>query len=140
MKFNSGDVPGIKTSTGTTVKMLIHPKSTGIPATVPLSILMVILPPDTQIKEHILETCDEYEFFVSGKGILHRAGKEAGLVEANTVVYNPKGISHKVKDTGSETMSLIRVHIPPQPYYGQTRKIINKARDFFDTRPKGEPF
>jgi quercetin dioxygenase-like cupin family protein len=131
LKFGADDVPGVKTPTGTTVKMLIHPESTGKPVTIPLSILLVILPPGTETDEHVHEDSDEYEYFATGKGMLYRNGKEVGIVGPNTIVYNPKGALHKVKNVGSEEIYLLRVHIPPLPHAGLIGKAIDLAKDFF---------
>jgi len=128
------DVPGVATPSQTTVKLPIHPEVTGIPKTMPISFLWVIIPPGCSTDLHAHEFSDEYEYIVSGTGLLE-AGQEKDIaLEPEMLVYNPLGIVHRVKNTGKDTVKLLRVHVPPlKPVEpgDPIEKAINKAKVWF---------
>ena len=127
------DVPGATTPSKTTVKLPIHPEVTGIPKTAPISILWVIIPPGLSTGLHDHELSDEYEYIVSGTGLLE-VGQEKDIpVEPEMLVFNPQGVMHEVKNTGKDTMKLLRVHVPPlkPPAGGHLEKALNDTKAWF---------
>lgn len=104
------DVPGVTSPFQTVVRMLLHPEITGTPQSA--SVLMVTLPPGTSTSLHNHVDSDEWEYVVSGSGVLEAGDKKDIPVEAFSMVLNPKGIMHEVKNTSAETMYLLRLHIP----------------------------
>ena len=107
------DVPGVATPSQTTVKLPIHPEVTGIPKTTPISILWVIVPPGCSTGRHAHELSDEYEYIASGTGLLSVGQEEDIAIEPEMFIYNPQGVTHEARNTGKETMKLLRVHVPP---------------------------
>ena len=108
-----GDVPGVTTPDGTTIKLPIHPLVTGIPKTAPISILWVIIPPGCSTARHCHEISDEYEYIVSGTGLLDVGPEKDIALEPEMFVFNPMGVMHQVKNTGKDVVILLRVHVPP---------------------------
>ena len=104
------DVPGALTQFQTVVRMLIHPEITDTPENV--SVLMVMLPVGTATGLHKHKESDEYEYIVSGTGVLEAGDRKDIPVEPFMMVYNPLGIMHEIRNTGDETMYLLRIHVP----------------------------
>lgn len=104
------EVPGFLTQFQTVVRMMMHPDLTGTPENV--SVLMVMLPVGTATGLHNHKTSDEYEYIVSGTGVLEAGDRKDIPVEPFMMVYNPLGIMHEIRNTGNETMYLLRIHVP----------------------------
>ena len=135
MVVNMDDVPGAVTPGGTTLKVPVHPEVTGTPKTAPLSLLLVILPPGTSTTLHIHKTSDEYEYILCGTGVLQTGDKKDIPVGKDMVVINLIGVLHEVKNTGKDTMMLLRVHTPPlEPWQpgDAIEKAISEAKKAFD--------
>ena len=130
-----GDVPGVATPDGTTIKLPVHPLVTGIPKTAPISILWVIIPPGGATSRHCREISDEYEYIVTGTGFLDVDQEKDIAVEPEMLVFNPMGIMHQVRNTGKDTIILLRVHVPPLESKpgGHLAEAINQARIWFTT-------
>ena len=129
------DVPGITTPSQTTVRLPVHPMVTGTPKTAPLSILWVVIPPGCSTSLHTHEFSDEYEYIVCGTGFLDVDQEKDIPVEAEMLVFNPMGILHQVRNTGKDTIKLLRVHVPPlKPRPGTHQgEAIEQAKLWFKT-------
>jgi len=112
-QFKIEDVPGVPTPDGTTIKLPVHPQVTGMPKTAPISILWVIIPPGEATARHKHDISDEYEYIVTGTGVLDVAQETDIVVEPEMMVFNPMGVMHQVRNTGKDTIILLRVHVPP---------------------------
>jgi len=102
--------PGVVTQFQTVVRMLMHPEITGTPQNV--SVLAVTLPSGTATGLHQHKDSDEYEYIVSGTGVLEAGDRKDIPVEPFMMVHNPSGIMHEIRNTGTETMYLLRIHVP----------------------------
>lgn len=126
-----GDAPGVPTPTETTIKLPIHPMVSGTPECPPISILWVIIPPGHATSLHNHEVSDEYEYIVSGTGFLD-VGEEKDIpVEPEMLVFNPMGMMHQVRNTGPDTMKLLRVHVPPLVPTPLQTDLIERTRGWF---------
>jgi mannose-6-phosphate isomerase-like protein (cupin superfamily) len=106
------EVPGVKTSFGSEVKMLMHPAIQDLNRDV--SVLWVTLPPEASTGRHNHPDQAEYEYIVSGYGTLE-TGQDIIPVEPQMLVFNSPGLYHNVRNTGKTTMHLLRVHAPSLP-------------------------
>lgn len=135
LQIKMDDVPGVPTPTGTTLKVPIHPEVTGTPQTAPISFLIVIMPPGSSTSLHAHDDSDEYEYVLSGTGELEVGDKKGIPVEADMAVVNLRSVMHEIKNTGKDTMRLLRIHVPPlkpgQPG-DAIDKTINEAKKAFD--------
>ncbi|MBW1837265.1 MAG: cupin domain-containing protein [Deltaproteobacteria bacterium] len=104
------DIDGVRTDFGSEVKMLMHPQFTEMDHDV--SVLWVTLPPGSSTGRHNHPDQDEFEYIVSGQGVLYAGEAEGISVEPFMMVLNPSGLFHNVVNTGSETMYLLRIHVP----------------------------
>jgi mannose-6-phosphate isomerase-like protein (cupin superfamily) len=116
---------GIKTRFGSEVKMLIHPAFTRMEQNA--SALWVTLPPGASTGRHNHPNEVEFEYIVSGKGILKTGDDETVVVEPFMLVLNPPGLDHNVVNTGSEIMHLLRVHVPSLPGEGTHENLIDQC-------------
>ena len=130
-QFKIQDVPGVITPTQTTVKLPIHPMITGTPKTAPISILWVVIPPGCSTSRHNHEFSDEYEYIASGTGFLDVDQEKDIAVEPEMLVFNPKGIMHQVRNTGKDTIKLLRVHVPPLKPRPDQVELINQTKLWF---------
>jgi mannose-6-phosphate isomerase-like protein (cupin superfamily) len=106
------EVEGVKTQFGSEVKMLMHPALRDLNRDV--SVLWVTLPPGASTGLHSHPDQAEFEYIVSGKGVLE-AGEDKIQVEPNMLVFNPPGLDHNVSNTRKATMCLLRFHVPSLP-------------------------
>jgi len=104
------EVPGVLTQFQTVVRMLMHPEITATRQNV--SVLTVTLPPGTATGLHQHKKSDEYEYVVSGTGLLEAGDRKEIPVQPFMIVHNPLGIMHETRNTGTETMYLLRIHVP----------------------------
>ena len=89
--------------------MLMHPDFMHMGRDI--SVLWVTLPPGASTGFHQHADQAEYEYIVSGTGVLN-AGDEVIPVAPFMLVLNPPGLVHNIENTGGETMYLLRFHVP----------------------------
>jgi mannose-6-phosphate isomerase-like protein (cupin superfamily) len=128
------DVPEVATPSQISLKIPVHPDVTGAPLEASLSFFVITFPPGSTAPSHSHKS-DEYEYVLSGTGLLD-AGDEKGIpLEPDMVAYNPKGITHKITNTGKVPLKILKVHVPPITPFGQddifTAKAINEAKKAF---------
>jgi mannose-6-phosphate isomerase-like protein (cupin superfamily) len=119
------EVEGIKTPFGSEVKMLMHPAFMDLNKDA--SVLWVTLPPGSSTGRHHHADQAEFEYIVSGRGILE-SGQEKIPVEPMLLVFNPPGLDHNVINTGKENLYLLRFHAPSLPKEDLIAKCIEAAR------------
>jgi len=119
------DNEGIKTRFGSEVKMLLHPSFIKMEQNA--SALWVTLPPGASTGRHNHPNEAEFEYIVSGKGLLHTGDDESVVVESFMLVLNPPGLDHNVVNTGSEMMHLLRIHVPSLPGEGTHGNLIDQC-------------
>ena len=105
-------VQGVQTPFGSEVKMLMHPELMDLKRDV--SVIWVTLPPGATTGLHCHPEQVELEYIASGSGILE-AGEDRIEVEPQMLVFNPPGLYHNVRNTGKDTLHLLRVHVPSLP-------------------------
>ena len=118
------EVEGIKTAFGSEVKMLLHPSLIDVQRDA--SVLWVTLPPGSSTGRHDHPAQGEYEYIVSGTGVLE-AGQDTIQVEPMMLVFNPPGLEHNVSNTGKEIMYLLRFHVPSLPPGDPKENLIGKC-------------
>jgi len=119
------EVEGVKSQFGSEVKMLMHPAFMDLGRDA--SVLWVTLPPGASTGRHQHPDQAEFEYVVSGKGVLE-AGQEKIQVKGKMLVFNPSGLEHNVKNTGKATMYLLRFHVPSLPKEDLIAKCIEAAK------------
>jgi mannose-6-phosphate isomerase-like protein (cupin superfamily) len=119
------EVEGVKSQFGSEVKMLMHPALMDLSRDA--SVLWVTLPPGASTGRHQHPDQAEFEYIVSGKGVLE-AGQERIQVKGKMLVFNPSGLEHNVKNTGKATMYLLRFHVPSLPKEDLIAKCIEAAK------------
>jgi len=119
------EVEGIKTQFGSEVKMLMHPALMDLGRDA--SVLWVTLPPGASTGRHQHPDQAEFEYIVSGNGVLE-TGEEKIQVKAKMMVFNPSGLEHNVRNTGKTTMYLLRFHVPSLPKEDLIAKCIEAAK------------
>ena len=117
-------VKGIRTQFGSEVKMLMHPALRDLDRDV--SVLWVTLPPGASTGLHRHPEQAEFEYIVSGKGVLE-TGQDKIPVEPKILVFNPPGLDHNVSNTGKEIMYLLRFHVPSLPVGDPKEDLIGKC-------------
>jgi mannose-6-phosphate isomerase-like protein (cupin superfamily) len=128
------DVPGVSLPNQTHLQMAVHPEVTGATLEASVSLFVITYPPGVSSPQHT-HVSDEYEYVLSGTGILD-SGNEKGIpLEPDTVAHNPKGILHQVTNTGKEPLRVLKIHVPPARPYGPedvyTEKAIDAAKKAF---------
>ena len=118
------EVEGVKTQFGSEVKILMHPALRDLHRDV--SVLWVTLPPGTSTGLHSHPDQAEFEYIVSGKGVLE-AGQDKIQVEQNMLVFNPPGLYHNVRNTRKKTMCLLRFHVPSLPIGDVNEDLIGRC-------------
>jgi mannose-6-phosphate isomerase-like protein (cupin superfamily) len=118
------DVEGVETEFGSEVRMLMHPAITDMDRDV--SVLWVTLPPGASTGHHSHPDQAEFEYIVSGKGILE-TGQDEIQVESNMLAFNPPGLRHNVRNTGKVTMYLLRLHVPALRARSASEDLIGKC-------------
>jgi mannose-6-phosphate isomerase-like protein (cupin superfamily) len=119
------EVEGVKTQFGSEVKMLMHPALQELGRDI--SVIWVTLPPMASTGLHSHPGQAEFEFVASGTGVLE-AGGDKIQVGPNMLVLNPPGLQHNVRNTGKETMHLLRLHAPSLPEEDLIGKCIAAAK------------
>ncbi|MEM3863984.1 MAG: cupin domain-containing protein [Metallosphaera sp.] len=97
------------------------------------TILLSLIPPGSSTGLH-QHGSDEIMYIVSGEGeaveIIN--GKETVTkVKPGYVIETTSGIQHEIKNTGSTTLELFAVFIPPLPAAGAIAEAINKAKEYY---------
>ena len=128
------DVPGASLPNQTFLQMAVHPEVTGATLEAPVSLFVITYPPGVSSPEHT-HVSDEYEYILSGTGILDSANEKGIPLEPDTIAHNPKGILHQVTNTGKEPLRMLKIHVPPARPYGPediyTEKAIDEAKKAF---------
>jgi len=119
------EVVGVKTQFGSEVKMLMHPSFMDLDRDA--SVLWVTLPPGASTGRHQHSDQAEFEYIVSGKGVLE-TGQDKLQVKPKMLVYNPPGLEHNVKNTGKTTIYLLRFHVPSLPETDTIAKCIEAVK------------
>jgi mannose-6-phosphate isomerase-like protein (cupin superfamily) len=128
------DVEGIETPFGSEIKMIMHPAFTDMDRDV--SALWVTLPPGASTGLHNHPGQAEFEYIVTGKGILRAGDRKDIPVEPFMLVLNPPGLDHNVENTGTETMILLRFHVPSLPGEGVHGNLIGRCIEAAKKSPK----
>jgi mannose-6-phosphate isomerase-like protein (cupin superfamily) len=123
--IKSEEVEGVKTQFGSEVKMLMHPALMVLSRDV--SMLWVTLPPGASTGRHQHPDQAEYEYIVSGQGVLE-TGQEKIRVKGKMLAFNPPGLEHNVRNTGKTIMYLLRFHVPSLPNEDLIAKCIEAAK------------
>jgi mannose-6-phosphate isomerase-like protein (cupin superfamily) len=128
------NVPKVITPNGIGLQIPVHAEVTGPSQEAPVSLFVITFPPGVASPPHNHES-DEYEYVLSGTGKLD-SGDEKGIpLVPNTIAYNPKGIMHQIKNTGSEPLTVLKVHVPPVTPHGPddifTTQAIEAAKEAF---------
>lgn len=128
------EVPEVLLPNQTSLQMAVHPEVTGNTLEAPVSLFIITYPPGVSSPEHT-HVSDEYEYVLSGTGVLD-SGNEKGIpLEPDTIAHNPRGIIHQVTNTGNEPLRVLKIHVPPARPYGPediyTEKAIDEAKKAF---------
>jgi quercetin dioxygenase-like cupin family protein len=128
------NIPEITTPDKVALKIPVHPEVTGQPVEAPISLFVITFPPGTSSPSHFHES-DEYEYVLSGKGLLETENGKRVSLEPDTIVYNPKKIIHKVTNNSKEPLKVLKIHVPPIVPLGAsdilTARAINAAKEAF---------
>ena len=125
-KIRLKDVPEVVTHDQVILKMPVHPEVTGPPIEAPISLFIIVYPPNVSSPLHS-HASDEYEYIISGTGLLQSGEVEGIPLEPDTIVYNPKGTAHKITNTGEEPLKVLKVHVPPIAPFAPDDVLIEKA-------------
>ena len=128
------NVPEVTATNQVTLKIPVHPEITGEPSEAPISFFVIIFPPGTSSPSHSHDS-DEYEYVLSGRGLLDTGNEKGILLEPDMIIYNPKRTMHKITNTSSEPLKVLKVHVPPIAPLGPadtlTAKAISEAKKAF---------
>lgn len=105
------------------LKVVMSPEVTG---TQQLTLLYSIIGPGYTTGVHTHDV-DEFQYVATGRGE-STVGEEKSLVEMDTVIHAPAGVSHEVRNTGDETLKLICFFVPPLKPAGYFEKAIEAAK------------
>ncbi len=100
------------------------------------TILLSLIPPGSSTGLH-QHGSDEIMYVVSGEGeaIEIVEGKQTVTkIKPGYVIRTTPGIQHEIKNTGSTTLELFCVFIPPLPTAGAVAEAINKAKEYYSTK------
>ena len=125
-RISLNDVPEVTTPTHVSLKVPVHPQVTGTPLEASISLFVITFPTGTSSPSHAHES-DEYEYVISGNGLLDSGGVEGIPLESDTIAYNPKGTAHKITNTGEEPLKVLKVHVPPIAPFAPDDILIEKA-------------
>jgi quercetin dioxygenase-like cupin family protein len=73
---------------------------------------LAVFEPGEASSEHSHPDAEEIIYVVRGSGVIRSGGEERSF-GPNTVMFNPRGISHQHVNTGSEPLWLFFVYSPP---------------------------
>lgn len=122
--FSVWDVKGVRVPKPNerVLKIVMSPEITG---TRELTLLASIIPSKSTTGSHIHDS-DEVIYIAHGRGELIFKG-ERTPVQADQVVFAPKGITHEIRNTGEETVKLICVFYPPLKAEGYVKEATEAA-------------
>jgi len=110
------------------VRLIASPQTTGEER---ISLVYVVIPPETGPEVHSHPDCDEYIFFESaGRAILD--GEEIE-VPAKAVLHAKAGVNHAGFNPGTnDELKLFCVFTPAFTPYGQFPPLIDETKTFFN--------
>lgn len=128
------EVPEVLLPNETSLQMAVHPEVTGTTLEAGVSLFIITYPPGVSSPEHT-HVSDEYEYVLSGTGVLDSGNEKGIALEPDTIAHNPRGIIHQVTNTGQKPLKVLKIHVPPARPYGPediyTEKAIDEARKVF---------
>jgi mannose-6-phosphate isomerase-like protein (cupin superfamily) len=91
-------------------------------------LVLMSIPPGSEIGEETHDTVDQVLFFVKGEGeaILDDQSKP---VEKGHAVFVPAGTKHNFKNTGDEDLKLYTLYSPPNHPDGTVHKTLAEAQE-----------
>jgi len=100
------------------------------------TILLSLIPPKSSTGLHQHDS-DEIMYVVNGEGEaveIVEGKKIIAKVKPGYVIQTTPGVQHEIKNTGSITLELFCVFIPPLPTAGIIAEAINKAKEYYSTK------
>ena len=100
------------------------------------TILLSLIKPGSSTGLH-QHSSDEIMYVVSGEGEAVEIidNKEIiSKVKPGYVIKAVAGVQHEIRNTGSTTLELFCVYIPPLPMAGVVAEAINKAKEYYSTK------
>jgi len=100
------------------------------------TVLLSLIPPGSGTGLHQHGT-DEIMYVVRGEGEaveIVEGKRVVTKVKPGYVIQTAPGVQHEIRNTGSTTLELFCVFIPPLPMAGAVAEAINKAKEYYSKK------